>query len=545
MIVLYILIFILVLGVLICFHEFGHYFFAKKFGVQVDEFAFGMGPKLLSKKKGETYWSIRALPIGGFCAMAGEDEAASILKEGDEVKLVLNDLGKVSKIILKVKDEEYNDLPLVTVEKFDLLGKDMAPLYINEYEVERDAILYYSKKNEIQISPYEKTFFSKNVWKKLLICLGGPLNNFILGFVIFILLGLLTGIPSNVSTIGAASGPAQIAGLNAGDKILSIDGIEVDENNAFSSEQVEGTISYAVYKSLDRELTVEYERNGEVLIAKLYATYAFNNLGISSYTDDITEENAEVVRVIVETPAALGGTNKTMAYQAKGGLRNGDIITKINYYGDSELVIKESKDINSWADLYAFATSDIVLSGGNVSIEYIRDGEAHSTDPYKIYSNELLSSQGYTAAQKVIGVSASTKFHFGYGLLNGLKYFGKAAGTIFSTLWLLFTSKEVGLNSLGGFITILNQTATYSAAGILNLLYFVGLLSVNLGIVNLLPIPALDGGRILFLFIEGITGKKINPKVESIIINVVFILLMLLIGYILVQDVIRLVIQLR
>ena len=73
MVVVYILIFILVLGLVICFHELGHYFWAKKYGILVNEFAFGMGPKLFSKKKGETYWSIRAFPIGGFCAMSGEE----------------------------------------------------------------------------------------------------------------------------------------------------------------------------------------------------------------------------------------------------------------------------------------------------------------------------------------------------------------------------------------------------------------------------------------------------------------------------------------
>ena len=144
-----------------------------------------------------------------------------------------------------------------------------------------------------------------------------------------------------------------------------------------------------------------------------------------------------------------------------------------------------------------------------------------------------------------MGVSTPTKFAFFESIWNGVKYFGKASGIIFNTLWLLFTSKEVGIKDMGGFITILNQTASYAAGGFVSLLYFIGLLSVNLGIVNLLPIPALDGGRILFLLIEGIFHKKLKPKVEAIIINVVFWLLMAFIGYILIQDIVRLVVQLR
>ncbi len=547
MIVLYILIFILVLGVLVCFHEFGHYFFAKKAGVQVNEFAFGMGPKLLSKKKGETYWSIRAFPIGGFCAMAGEDEAVSLLNEGDKIRIVLNDQNRISKIILKTTDEEYKDAPLITVEKFDLLGKDMAPLYINEYEVERDALVYYSKKNEVQISPYEKTFFAKKVWQRFLICLGGPLNNLILAFVTMIILGLIVGTSiGNTSTLGDASDSAYKAGLRKGDTILVIDGYDIDSEYGFSGGQTqEGSFAYAIYSSQKRELPITYLRDGVTYNTIAFASYAFNNLGISSYDDDITSENAELVKVIVETKAALGGTNKTIAYQANNGLRNGDIITKAYYYGDSELTIQETKIIETWADLCSFATSESVLSGGNVALEYLRDGGTHTTGVFQIYSEKLLLSQGYTIVTKFIGISAPTKFSLGEGLLNGLRYFYRAIATVFSTLFLLFSSKEVGLNSLGGFITILNQVASTSAAGFINLLYFIGFLSISLGIVNLLPIPALDGGRILFLFIEGITGKKINPKVESIIINVVFVLLLILIGYVLVQDLIRLVIQLK
>ena len=67
------LIFIIILGVIVLVHEFGHFFFAKKFGVYVHEFSIGMGPKLWGKKKGETDYSIRAIPIGGYCALAGED----------------------------------------------------------------------------------------------------------------------------------------------------------------------------------------------------------------------------------------------------------------------------------------------------------------------------------------------------------------------------------------------------------------------------------------------------------------------------------------
>ena len=75
MTILYILLAILLFGVLIAIHEFGHFTAAKLCGVRVEEFAIGMGPVLWKKQKGETQYSLRAVPVGGFCAMAGEDEA--------------------------------------------------------------------------------------------------------------------------------------------------------------------------------------------------------------------------------------------------------------------------------------------------------------------------------------------------------------------------------------------------------------------------------------------------------------------------------------
>ena len=211
MVVVYILIFILVLGLVICFHELGHYFWAKKYGILVNEFAFGMGPKLFSKKKGETYWSIRAFPIGGFCAMSGEEVTDSMLNPGDKVKLVLDEEKKVTKIVMSLNLEEYKDIETTTVEKADLFGKDMAPLYINDFEVKRDAVVVVGK-TENQIAPEERNFFTKGVWKRFMVCLGGPLNNFILGLFVFLLMAFIMGVPNyKTNKVNEVFGPAAVA----------------------------------------------------------------------------------------------------------------------------------------------------------------------------------------------------------------------------------------------------------------------------------------------------------------------------------------------
>ena len=532
MIVLYILLFVLVLAIVVCWHEYGHYFFAKKAGILVNEFAFGMGPKLISKKKGETYWSIRAIPIGGFCAMSGEEEdGTQLIKVGDEVKIVLDEFGKISKIIMKTDNPDYADLETITVESVDLFGKDMSPLYLNQYEVNRDAVLIYSKKEEVQIAPEERRFSSKTPWQRFFVVLGGPLNNIILALVVFLLLGFITGVATNDPVIGDVSkdSGAALAGLSKNDKIISIDGHDINSNS---------DIHDVIYNANTRALEVKYERKGVTNTTTVYTQYYLQNIGISS---SLSYEDKDKLYVVVESKNALIGTNKTRAKQ-DGYLENGDEIVAYSYNGSDFI------ELSTWEDFFKAADE---MDGGSIQFKYNRinsDGSVITeqlSGTYEVYSDHLLDSQGYSPVVKQIGISAKTTIKFFPCLLNGLKSFWKAATIIFSTLGQLFTSKEVGVNDLGGFITILNQTATYAAGGFASLLYWIGLLSINLGIINLLPIPALDGGRILFIFIEAITKKKVNPKVEAWTINIVFWLLLGFMGYILIQDIIRLVIQIK
>lgn len=515
MIVLYILLFILILGLLVCFHEYGHYHFAKKAGIQINEFSFGMGPKLLSKKKGDTYWSIRAFPIGGFCAMSGEDADVSLLKEGQEVRLIFDSENKVNKIIVNADDPEYQLCEKVKIEKVDLFGKDDSPLYINEYEVRRDALILYSKKEEYRIAPEERSYVSKSVWQRFLVCFGGPLNNLLLGLVVFLILGLMMGVANtDKSIVGEGNGV-----IVAGDEIKSIDG--------YSIEKWED-IGEAIDKT-GRHMEIEIVRDGENKTVYCDANYYLLNMSI--YSAPLDNEHSDGIYVKTEVPSNTGGTTKTEAYKA--GLRNNDKLYSLKY--NNETVIVEDW---TWDQLINYSIDN--LDGGTLEIMYYRDGVL-SENPVSVelMTNRAIKSQGYDKnALKQIGISCSSTFSFFGGIKNALLYFWQAASMIFSTLGLLLFTNDIGINQMGGIITILDQTANY-ASSMPDLLYWIGLLSVNLGIVNLLPIPALDGGRILFIIVEGITGKKLKPKTENIIINVFFWLLMGLIIYILIQDIIR------
>ena len=118
-----VLAFIFALGLIIIIHEGGHFFFARRANILCREYAFGMGPLLWKKKKGETLYSIRALPIGGFCAIAGEELEEDPLKELKNIKLFLEN-GIVKKLILDDKNNLFVDIKEVEIVEYDLYDAD-------------------------------------------------------------------------------------------------------------------------------------------------------------------------------------------------------------------------------------------------------------------------------------------------------------------------------------------------------------------------------------------------------------------------------------
>ena len=117
-----IIVFIFVMGLLVLVHEGGHFLMAKKAGILCYEFSIGMGPVIYQKKKGETVYSIRAFPIGGYVSMAGEEVEDDVLKGFKRVRLVKNDNNQVIKIIANLENKKYKDLEVVELVKYDLIG---------------------------------------------------------------------------------------------------------------------------------------------------------------------------------------------------------------------------------------------------------------------------------------------------------------------------------------------------------------------------------------------------------------------------------------
>lgn len=398
--------FILIFGALVFFHELGHLIFAKRAGILCREFAIGFGPKVFSFKKGETVYTIRLLPIGGFVRMAGEDPEMIDVKPGYHVGLLFNQKGEVEKIILNHKDK-YPDAKIIEVEKADVEHE----MFITGYEDEEERLQRFevSKTSyfvvdgeEIQIAPYNRQFASKTLGQRTLAIIAGPFMNFVLAFVVLFLLGFIQGAPINEPILGeiTSDGSAKEAGLRQGDVVKSIAGTPVDEWR---------DVVEIVRENPEKELPFVIERNGE--------TIEFS----------VTPE----ARMVGEETVGLIGVYSPVEKTLLGSLKFG------------------------------------------------------VTETYR-WTKEILFSLGK--------------------LITG----------------------QFSIEMLSGPVGIYDMTGKIAQTGIINLLNWTALLSINLGIMNLLPIPALDGGRLLFFAIEAVRGKPIDRQKEGIVHFIGFALLMLL-----------------
>lgn len=400
--------FIVIFGALVFFHELGHFVFAKRAGILCREFAIGFGPKIFSHKKGETIYTIRLLPIGGFVRMAGEDPEMIEIKPGYRIGLLFNEKEEANKIILTNK-EKYPDARVVEVEHADIEHELVIKGYVEGDEEERlqsfpisaNAVLVEDGA-ETLIAPYDRQFASKTLWQRTMAIFAGPMMNFILAFVVFILIGILQGIPTNDPVLGKLTedGAAMEAGLKEGDNIQSVDGAEISS----WSDVVE-----IIRQNPNKELQFSLERNGEELQLPV--------------TPKVQEADGKKIGII--------GVFQPMEKSPLKAITNG------------------AKETYLW-------TKEIFVMLGK--------------------------------------------------LVTG----------------------QFSIDALSGPVGIYVSTDTVAKSGIFYLMKWAAILSINLGIMNLLPIPALDGGRLMFFAVEAVRGKPIDRHKEGMVHFIGFALLMLL-----------------
>ncbi|MUT66391.1 RIP metalloprotease RseP [Paenibacillus sp. NEAU-GSW1] len=412
---------VLVFFVIVTIHEWGHYYFAKRAGILVREFAIGFGPKLFSIKRGETRFTLRLVPAGGFVRMAGEDPEIVDVSEGQTVALRVKD-DKVTRIYLDRLDERSGvvrgEVTAIDLERDLFVSLDLDG-EIERFRVHPQALMI-SKGKETQIAPIDRQFGSKSVGARAMAIFAGPMMNFILAFVLFAVCVQMAGVPKENP-----------------DKLFV--GSITDKSPASGSDLKRGDTIFAV--------------NG--------------------------------------TP--IGGNFKLMV----------DIINK-------------SKDTA-------------------VKFDIIREGVKHSVNITPAFDKE---SQSYR-----VGISADPQTRPAT-FMETFTIAGKQMKVwtinIFEGFKKIITA-QFKLSDIGGPVRTAQYTSQFAAEGIDKLTFWTAILSLYLGIFNLMPIPALDGSRLIFIGIEAVRGRPVNPNRESMVHFIGFALIMLLMVVVTFNDILLLV----
>ena len=537
-VILGIIVFFLVLGIIVLIHEGGHFLVAKKSGILCHEFSIGMGPLIWQTKKGETMFSIRAIPFGGYIAMAGEEVEFDALKDVKQVKVIVEG-EKVVKIIINLDNKKYEDLPVYKLLSYDLSGTLEAKedeLFVEledetgnvvKYVVDRTAMMNLTKKEEIQIAPKNRTFAYKPFWNRFFSVLAGPLMNFVLAIIVFFIMGVCFGYADTSSTkVAEVSGPAIVAGIENDDVIYSINDVVLEDWSDIS--ETLSVVASGQGISADGAIEVKYydaSENNTLKTTKVYPQVFIYSVEMVLKYDKETPD----AKVIVGDYGAQMSETKV----GKAGLLPNDEIYQI-----------DDTKINGINDILVFFNSFSEAKTVTFYVNRTLENNEVEQKTFEVdtYSLAMLDTQNIPQTKTMMGVSTGTSRNFVKSLYMPWVQTGEASIQIFKTLGLFFQKDSgIKLTDLSGPVGILNLfTQLVKGDDVFyNILYWTGLLSVNIGLINLLPLPALDGGRLAFLAYEGITRKKATPKVENTIHNIGFILLMGLFVVILISDIIK------
>ena len=440
---------IVALGLLITFHEFGHFYVARRCGVKVLRFSVGFGkPIYRYVGKTGTEYTLAMIPLGGYVRML---------------------------------DEREGNVP----------------------ESLRD-----------------QTFNTKTVWQRIAIVAAGPIANFILAIVIYAFVALL-GIQSVAPKVGdiATDSPLSQTQIQAGDELTSIAGEPVtswEDVNLVLAGLIGQTGSIIVSYQVDGE---SFQREGSVQLNRWLTGEEPNNLiqafGVSPWQPDVEPVIAQVVE---------GGA----AYKA--GFEPKDRILRV-----------EGATMSSWQQVVEVVQSS---PGKRLEVEVLRGQMTYSLSlqPEVMQRNGVdLGYAGLAVVPPKWDESLIRERHYGpiealsYGALQTYKMVTLTVSSIGKMLQGL-----ISVDNLSGPITIAKVASASADSGLQTFLKFMAYLSVSLGVLNLLPIPMLDGGHLLFFGIEAIRRKPVSERIQGMAYRVGASLLFALMAVAIFNDIARL-----
>jgi regulator of sigma E protease len=442
--------FLIVLGVLVTFHEYGHYLAARWVGVKVLKFSVGFGPRLIGRQVGDTEYVLSAIPLGGYVKMFGEETGETISAADQKV-----------------------------------------------------------------------SFMHQSLPHKTLIVAAGPGFNFILSYLIFT--GMLAmGSPLFVPNI---DNMLPVIEAITPDSPVALSGLKVGDHITRANEEDISTLG-ELYQILNdthgRPVTLDVTRGN--------STKTF----IVTPTKEVNEANpdkAPIYLLGIEDHAPVVGKVMPESPAQTAGLQPGDRIVQIN-----------NTPIQTWSQM-----TEIVRKSPGVPLEMHLDRKGTPltlsiTPEARTATNP---NDGETLSTGRIGIQISGR---GTILRSPSWYLAPWEGLKATWDWCELTvigiaklvTGEISSKNIGGPLMIANVSGEHGEQGLGAIMWLIAILSINLGILNLLPIPVLDGGHLFFFACEGILGRPLRERSREIAQQAGILVLFCLMGYAFWNDINRL-----
>ena len=443
--------FVIVLGILIFFHELGHFLVARLFGVGVEKFSLGFGPRLFGRTVGMTDYRISAIPLGGYVKMVGDEPDAEL---------------------------------------------------------------------EPEMIPY--SFTHKHVFKKIMIVAAGPFFNLLLAVIIYAGFFSFIGTEDIRPVVNHVikESPAARAGLQTGDVVVAINGSTV-----------------ASWGDINRLIADGHGNDVRITARRDDTSFDVTVIPQTKVAKDILGDDAPYYDVGFSGLAPLKAVVGEVAdgYPAKkAGMQKGDLIVAI-----------DNQPVDSWNTMKAIISQS---KGEPLTVRIVRGEETLTVDIVPVlYSEEnvlgeKVDSYRIGISTPGINIPEADRITIKRGPVQAVVESVDQTYQI-SRLTLLSIGKlikgTVSTKTLGGPIMIAEMAGQQAKAGFTNLIFFIAVLSINLAVLNFLPIPVLDGGHLMFFFIEAVIRRPINIRMREIAQQAGIFVLILLMIFVFYNDIMR------
>lgn len=509
------IVFVLIFSLLVLVHELGHFWMAKRAGIKVEEFGLGLPPRIWGKKKGETIYSVNWIPFGGFVRMYGEDSKSKKMLSSNRSFVGKSARDRIKVVVAGVVMNFFLAWVLLTVG----FTVGMEPL------LTPDEVFSAVSEERVVLEPGVKVKSSENEI-----------------FRADDLVYLFNGQPVDNMAFSPDTG------LPVGDYMLKRDGKDI---SVTLSQSQSGKVTFYEVVNFPRvAVSGSSFREGDMILrvndTEVFEISDLSKLILSSGATTYDVYNQGSVRQVILNPPKDDTVIVSQVLPGspaeKAGLLKGDMIVEVNNKKvetpmDVIEMIKANPDVGL---VYSLNRDEEVLNrelkpeNGMVGVVlaelvYLND------ENLVLYDSQLLSS---------VAEIKQEKYPFYTAPLHALKETYRLSVLTAD----MFGNVLVGLikggdvpDSVAGPVGIAQMTHVFVQEGFMSLLRFVAILSLSLAVINILPFPALDGGRLLFILVEIVIGRRIDQRFESYVHAFGYILLLLLIFAVTYNDIVKLI----